>query len=408
MAVNKLLEGVRILENGIFMALPLAGRMLSEFGAEVIKIESHTALDPTMYLPYYAPGLAQIQFQGAKRRALLNLRHPKAKPIFNKLLGACDIFMTNFPKRVLDSWGTSFSEMRAINPQLIILWVTGMGSTGPHATWKVVGNLVQHSAGLTTMTGFTEVPNIVNTSYSDYHASVFDVMAIVAALHRLRRTGQGSLIECSIFKSGVFTVGPAVLDYQATERGASPIGNKDIMAAPHGIYPCKGEDRWCAIAVFTDIEWGAFCNIVGNPNWTREPRFATLVGRLRNVDELDELVGEWTKERTAQEVMEKMQEAGVKAGIVSKGEDLAQSPHLRERGFYRETTYYVSDLDKPGAEWEESPPVISSPVPVNFSETPLPFGHMHRIGEDNGYVYGELLGMSGDEIKALTEEQVLF
>lgn len=405
---NKLLEGVRILEAGIYMALPVTGRILSEFGAEVIKIESGKALDSVMFVPFYAPSVGQTEYQGAKRRVQLNLRHPKAKPIFERLLKACDVFMTNYTKEHLKGWGFDFSEITALNPEIIILWQTGMGSVGPHSEYKVFGNIVQHPAGITAMTGFGEAPYIINTSYSDWHASVFQAMVLIAALLRRRRTGKATFAECSIFKSGVCTVGPAILDYEANGRNFQPIGNRDASAAPHGIYPCQGEDRWCAIAVFSDKEWKAFCNVIGDPDWTKQQKFATLVARLRNVDELDKLVSEWTKGRTAQEVMEKMQAAGVAAGIVAKGEDLAQSPHLRERGFYRETTYYMPAPNKPPTEWQESAPIISSPVPVNFSRTPLSLGHIRRIGEDNQYVYGELLGISQQEIEELTKDGVIF
>jgi benzylsuccinate CoA-transferase BbsF subunit len=182
--------------------------------------------------------------------------------------------------------------------------------------------------------------------------------------------------------------------------------NRHRYFAPHGAYPCKGEDRWCTIAVTTEEEWKGFCRAIGNPAWTRLPEYATAADRVKNVYELDRLIGEWTAKRTAHNVMKRMQEVGVPSGIVAKGEDMARSEHLKSHDFYKETEYYSADFEKPGVKW---PVAGRSPVfsePIYFSETPVMFGPMHKVGQDNNYVYGKLLGMSRDEIRKLTKEGV--
>lgn len=406
---TKALEGVRAIEFGPYVALPQTGRILASFGVEVIKVETNKALDEMVFIPAWAKGAGQPEYQLGKKRITLDARLPQGREILFKLVKMSDVFMTNFRREVLSRWGVDFPQIREVNPDIIIMWQTGLGGTGPYRTYKCFGNLVQHMAGVSMMTGFPDnpAPGTVNCSYSDYHCGLFQPMAVIAALLRRKRRGKSATMECSIFGAGAVTPGPAVLDYQANARNPVKRANRDPYAAPHGVYPCQGQDRYCAIAVFTEKEWEAFCQVLGNPSWTKDPRFATLVDRLRNADALDQLISEWTKNQTAEAVMERMQQADVPAGIVSKGQDLFESRHLRARGFYREVKVYVADRTKLAKDWEVGPPSRAWSTPVHLSETPWQLGHFSNIGEDNEYVYGKLLQMSPAEIKKLTEEGVL-
>ena len=243
---------------------------------------------------------------------------------------------------------------------------------------------------------------------ADYRASLFQPIATIAAFLKRKRTWKPSTIETSIWKSGVVTVGPAFLDVQANKRLPRRMGNRDPYASPHNIYPCKGEDRWCAISVFTENEWEALCDVLGNPPWTKDGKFSTLLDTKRNEDELDDLIGNWTINYEAEEVMGKMQEAGVSAGVVAKGQDLYENPHLSARDFYQETEYYIPDFLKPGIEWETAPQTtLIGHVPIDLSETPTKVGRYGRVGEDNEYIYKEIVGISEEEIKTLTETGVI-
>jgi crotonobetainyl-CoA:carnitine CoA-transferase CaiB-like acyl-CoA transferase len=193
------------------------------------------------------------------------------------------------------------------------------------------------------------------------------------------------------------------MDYMANGRILRRQGNRHPFASPHGIYPCAGEDRWCAIAAFTEEQWHSFCQVLGSPDWANDPKFDTLVSRMENADELDQLIGAWTKGKEPQEVMGKMQQRWVPAAIVAKGQDLSENAHLKERGFYKETEYYGPPFDMSA---ELKGITVAMSVPIRFSETTCQFGPTHRIGEDNDYVYGQILGMSSQEIKRLTEEGV--
>ncbi|MDP6347238.1 MAG: CoA transferase [Dehalococcoidia bacterium] len=404
-----ILRGVRVLELGPLVALPLTGRYLAAMGAEVIKLETNRVLDDMNYIPGWRPGVGQPEYQALKRRITLDVRNTKAKPVLEKLFKISDVFITNFRRRVLREWGFDFPQIREMNPNIIVLWQTGAGSQGPYGEYKTFGNLIQHLCGISPMTGpdGEDTPGTANNSYSDYHAGVFQPMAIIAALLRRRRTGKTAFMECSIFKAGAVTVGPAVLDFQANGHFPPRMANRHRFAAPHNAYPCQGEDSWCAISVFTPQEWSGLVQAMGSPAWSQDGRFTTAADRVRNAEELDGLISQWTGGLTAGKVMQRLQQVGVPAGLVAKGQDLAESPQLQAREFYRDTHYYVPERDKPGSEWENGGQVKAWSVPIRFSETPCQFGPLHRVGEDNDYVYRELCKISPQEMDELNREGIL-
>ena len=402
------LAGVRILELGPYVALPMTGRILASLGAEVIKVETNQVLDEMNFIPAWSRGGGQPEFQRAKKRITIDVRTPGGLEVFKELVKVSDVFMTNFRRNILDRWGIDFPELRRLRQDIIVMWQTGLGGIGPYYTYKSYGILVQHMGGVSLMSGEEgEPPATINSSYSDYHTGVFQPVAIMGALMRRILTGQPATMESSIFKSGAITAGPAIIDYQSNGRTPPRIGNRDLHAAPHGVYMCKGFDRWCAIAVQTSEHWAAFCQAIGNPKWCKEDGFSSQESRLDNQERLDQLVGEWTAGLTAEDAMTKLQEAGVPASVVSQGRDLYESPHLKAREFYQPTPFYLADRSKPAWEWEGGDGIAAG-NPPKLSESPMEFGHYSNIGEDNDYVFKEILGMSDTEVQRLTEDQSLF
>ena len=405
---KKALQGVRVLELGPYVALPLTGRILASLGAEVIKVETNKVLDEMAFIPAWSRGAGQPDFQRAKRRVSIDVRTPGGLEVFRELLKVSDVFMTNFRRNILDRWGIDFPAVRELRPDIILMWQTGLGGIGPYYTYKSYGILVQHMGGVSLMSGNEgEPPSAINTSYSDYHTGVFQPSAIIGALMRRRLTGQPATMESSIFKSGAVTAGPAILDYQVNGRLPERIANRGTENAPHGAYQCQGDDRWCAIAVQDDEQWAGFKRAIGNPEWCGEPQFATAEGRVAGQERIDALVGEWTAQLTADDVMQRMQREGVPASIVSQGDDLYNSEHLKAREFYRHTPSYVAERGTPAWEWEYRDSVAWT-TPVRLSETPLEFGHYSNVGEDNDYVFREILGMSESEIERLSEDGSLY
>ena len=405
---DQALKGLRVLELGPYVALPLTGRILASLGAEVIKVETNKVLDEMAFIPAWSRGAGQPEFQRNKKRISLDVRTPDGLKVFRQLLNVSDVFMTNFRRNILSRWGIDFTEVRSIRPDIVVMWQTGLGGIGPYYTYKSYGILVQHMGGVSLMSGEEgEPPATINTSYSDYHTGVFQPAAIVGALMRRALTGNTATMESSIFKSGAVTAGPAILDFQVNQHMPRRIGNRDLCMAPHGVYPCKGEDNWCAIAVQNETQWETMVNIMGAPDWINDVEFATIEGRLENHQRLDWLIGEWTKNQSAGLLMQTMQDAGIPASIVSKGQDLNESRHLKDRGFYQPSRYFTAERDKPAYDWVEGEG-IASVIPARMSNTPMEYGYYHNIGEDNEYVYGEVLGLTSDEIQRMTENGAFY
>ncbi len=402
-----LLEGVRVVEFGPFIALPLTGRILAALGATVIKVESNKVPDQLAFVPPWGRGMGQPEYQALKRRITLDVRTPEGAAILRRLLGIADVFLTNFRRDALARWGLDLEQLRREYPRLIVVLQSGFGS-GPYERYKLYGIMAQHICGVSTMSGQPEDPPCcLNSAYSDYHTPLFQALAVLVALHRRRETGMGMGIEGSIFRSGVSTVATALLDYQAGARLPARRGNHDPIAVPHNAYPCKGEDEWCALAVWTEPQWRALCRVLGHPDWAEDDRFRTAERRRAHEGELDRAIAAATCTWEKHALMDALQRAGVPAGIVAKGEDLASDPQLASRALYRPTAYFVADPKRPGIEWERGPDVLAARLPLVFSETPCLFGPYRRIGEDNAYVFGELLRMSRDEIDELTARGVL-
>ena len=405
---KKALQGVRVLELGPYVALPLTGRILASLGAEVIKVETNKVLDEMSFIPAWSRGAGQPDFQRIKKRVSIDVRTPGGLEVFRELVKVSDVFMTNFRRNILDRWGIDFPAVRDLRPDIILMWQTGLGGIGPYYTYKSYGILVQHMGGVSLMTGDEgEPPSAINTSYSDYHTGVFQPSAIIGALMRRRMTGEPATMESSIFKSGAVTAGPSILDFQVNGRLPQRIGNRGTECAPHGVYRCEGEDRWCAIAVEDEEQWLGFRRAIGNPDWCDEAVFSTSEGRVSNQERLDELIGEWTACLRADDVMERMQREGVPASVVSQGDDLYASEHLKAREFYRPTPYYVAERGTPAWEWEKRDSLAWS-SPVRLSETPMEFGQYSYVGEDNDYVFREILGMPESRIEALKEDGSLY
>jgi crotonobetainyl-CoA:carnitine CoA-transferase CaiB-like acyl-CoA transferase len=224
-------------------------------------------------------------------------------------------------------------------------------------------------------------------SYADHIGGLFGCLALLGALEYRKKTGEGQYLDLSQVEAMASLLGEAILDYQL--EGEVAVGSTE--AAPHGVYRCQGEDRWCALAVFTDEEWEGFKRALGNPAWAEDKNLATLAGRLKNKAKLERLIEDWTKKHTAEEVMALLQREGVAAGVVRDARDLARDPQLKERGFFVELGKTISDA-----------------VPVRLSATPAGYRRAApTLGQDNGYAYKELLGMSEGELARLRQEGII-
>jgi len=418
------LDGIRVLDFTWFLASAGGTRFLSSFGAECLKVElkSH----PDTRLAAMAPiggraarerataplrGVTDPDMGGqfnnknpGKRGISLNVRHPKGLEIARRLVAMSDIVAEGFSPGVLDSWGLGYDQLRAIKPDIIYVQQSGMGAQGTYGRFRTVGPIANAFAGLSEMSGLPEpaMPAGWGYSYLDWMGAYSFALAMLTALFHRARTGEGQWIDASQTEVGLFIAGTAILDWSANGRIWSRIGNRSPYkpAAPHGVYPCAGEDRWLAIACFSEAEWRALTEVAKRRDWAQDTRFVDLAARLAHQDSLDVMIGQWSKAHDARQLTLALQSAGVPAGVCQTAEDRCDhDPQLAHLAWLTEVT--GSKIGR----W----PVAE--VPVKLSESPaFAGGRIDRgapcYGEDNEYVYGELLGMTKREIAELAAEGV--
>jgi benzylsuccinate CoA-transferase BbsF subunit len=292
--------------------------------------------------------------------------------------------------------GLGYDELKKIKPDIIMMSSALMGQTGPWHDSPGYGDQLSAISGLHEISGWPDrIPGEIGF-YTDFIAPRFNALTILAALDYRRRTGKGQYLDVAQHQGGVQYIAPLLLDYVVNKRVATREGNRDPYAAPHGCYRCKGDDRWCAIAVFTEEEWQNFCKVIGNPPWTKDPRFATLKSRKENEEDLDKHVEKWTINLTDREVMMQMQKAGVGAGLVGTTEDqMENDPQLKYRNFYQEQEHPELGKYRPPRQ-----PCVLSKTPCKISRAPL-------IGEHTEYALKEILKMTEDEIEKLVEASVI-
>jgi crotonobetainyl-CoA:carnitine CoA-transferase CaiB-like acyl-CoA transferase len=416
---------IRILDFTWFLASAGGTRFLAAFGAESIKVELKSHPDTRMAAMAPVGGRAARdaataplrgvtdpdmggQFNNknpGKRGISLNVRHPKGLAIAQRLVAMSDIVAEGFSPGVLDNWGLGYDAMRAIKPDIIYVQQSGMGAQGTYGRFRTVGPIANSFSGLSEMSGLPEpaMPAGWGYSYLDWMGAYSFALAMLTALLHRERTGEGQWVDASQSEVGLMISGTAILDWSANGRIWSRYGNRSPYkkAAPHGAYPCAGDDRWLAIACFTDAEWRALAEVAGHRDWLGDTRFTDLAARLKNQDALDALVAGWTKSQDASQAMLALQRAGVPAGVCQTAEDRCDhDPQLAALKWLTEVT---------GTKIGRWP---LAEVPIKMSESPAYIGgRLDRgapcYGEDNEYVYGELLGMSSQEIKALADEGVI-
>ena len=387
MAKQSVLQNIRILDFTRVLAGPYATRILADFGAEVIKVQPLLPREEDEFGRGY-----DNTWNRNKLGITLNLSKPEGIALAKRLVNISDVVVENFTPRVMANWGLDYAGLKKIKPDIIMLSLSTMGNTGPWRDYTGFGPTIQAFSGMTYLTSFPGKPPLgLGISYADHIGGLFGCLALLGALEYRQKTGEGQYIDLSQVEAVASLLGGAVLEYQLKGREVVAVGNGATEAAPHGVYRCQGDDRWCALAVFSDEEWRGFKRALGNPPWAEDKRFITLAGRLKNKARLERLVEDWTKEHTAEEVMALLQEQGVAAGVVQDARDLAKDPQLKERGFFIEPGKAVSDG-----------------VPVRLSRTPAGYKRAAPAsGQDNDYVYGELLGMSEGELAGLRQEGII-
>jgi len=392
---NRPLHGIRVLDFTWMLAGPYATRIFADFGAEVIKVQSKkTARGAESNLTGYFN-----TWNRNKRSITLDLSHSEAREMVLKLTEKSDVVIENFSPRVMPNWGLNYEKLKEVKPDLIMLSMSAMGQGGPWKDYVAFAPTLHALSGLTSLTSFEkDVPIGLGYAYADIVAGLYAAFAVLAALEYRDRTGQGQYIDLSEYEAICTLMGPSLLDASVNDKEILPHGNcpDHIVAAPYGCYPCSGTDKWCVIAVFNEKEWESLCRVLGHPDWTREEKFAAVAKRKENRKELDELLAKWTIQHTAEEVVSLLQEAGISSGVVQNAEDLSRDPQLMARDFFVPVQHpalgnTVSD---------RSPIRFEEDLSADWKAAPL-------LGEDNRYVFLELLGLTESELSSYAEKGII-
>ncbi|MEK7847497.1 MAG: CoA transferase, partial [Chloroflexota bacterium] len=333
----------------------------------------------------------------SKMCVTLDLRQPRGLALAKALAAQADIVVENLAPGALKRLGLGYDALRQLRPDIIMMSLSLLGQSGPYASLAGFGDTGQCLSGITYLTGWPDRPPVGHAGpYTDFFVMPLAVALLLAALDCRQRTGQGQYLDLSQTEAGVLAEGVAMLEQSANGRGAQRRGNRHPYYAPHGIYRCRGEDRWCAIAVTCDAEWQALVAALGQPSEAQDPRFATALGRWRHQDELDRLVESWTCQYTAPEVMARLQAAGVPAGAVQDARDLFADPQVAHRGHLQQVNHGEAGthcVQLPAYRLSQTPGRILSPAPC--------------LGEHNVHVFRELMGISAGEYAELLRDNVL-
>ncbi len=395
------LSNIRIIDFGTGAMDPLLTGYMADFGAEVIKVESYSHVDFGRRTDFFVGSKPDANMNVYTNRCnqnkygvLLNLRHPKGVALAKRLVSIGDVVTENYTAGTMQRLGLSYEELKKVNPDVIMLSASFAGQNGPYRDFRGQGYIVSAFQGINDLTGWPDrQADNPGTAFMDHYVPWLLIPVILAALEFRDKTGKGQYIDFSDFEGCLDVLDTALVDYFVNGRTLSRRGNSHRAASPHGVYRCQGKDRWCAIAVFNDEEWLSFCKVIGNPAWTVEARFATSYGRVENADELDSLVEEWTQRQRAEDVMLKLQKAGVPASVAKNAQDIYEDPQLAHRDHFWKPTDHslgVFTFEAPSARLSKTPARLQKRFPL--------------MGEHNDYVYQELLGISAEEYSQLVEE----
>jgi benzylsuccinate CoA-transferase BbsF subunit len=387
------LEGIKVASLAWIGVGPMGIRYLSHWGATVVRMESHRRIDTMRQSRPFDNNIPQInrspwfaQANGPVRSVSVDLNRPSGLDIAWRLIKWADVLAESFTPGTMAKWGLDYENVSKVKPDIVYLSTCQMGQIGPLAKFGGFGFHASAMAGITHLTGWPDrEPTPHAVAFVDALASRYVGVGILSALEYRRRTGRGQHLDVSQCECGIQNIAPVIMDYIVNGKSQMRAGNSYPFAAPHSVYPCKGDDRWCAITIFNDAQWEAFCNVI-DQEWTKDPKFDSLLSRKQNEAELDAHVSDWTMGQSAEEVEKNLQAVGVPCHLVATIKDVYDDPHLRERGFLRrlkhslmdEHTYFTHGfkMSKVEGDWRTGP----------------------LLGEHNEYVFKEILGMTDDEI----------
>ncbi len=404
MTVEKPLLGVRICDFTWVMAAPAATRVLADFGATVVRIEPAIRYDPGRTQPPFRnnevgpENSAMWSNMGAGKLGIaLDLSRPSARRVAVDLVRWAGVCMESFAPGTMAKWGLDYESLRRVRRGLIMVSSSLMGQDGPMADYSGWGFMGAAMAGFHGLTGWSDrAPSGPFHSYTDYVVPRMTAIALLAALDYRRETGEGQYIDFSLIEAATHFLAPALLDYSVNSRAQTRVGNRDLNFAPHGVYPCAGDDQWIAVVCENDAQWRALCGVLQLPELDHDSRFSSIADRLAHAGELDRIVARWTSTMDRYQAESVLQAAGVPASAVQNSPELSQDSQLAHRGHFVQLPHPVH-----GTTFVES-------TSINLSLTP---GTVTRaaptMGGDTHQILRDILGYSEDQITELATDGAL-
>jgi len=400
------LEGIRVVNFGWVWAGPVVGQTLAFLGAEVYKVESRARVDLTRGLPPFAEGvrdpdrsLSNHACWAGNGSVTLNLKSDEARALARRLIAESDVVIENFGPGVMNGLGLGYDALREVRPDLVMFSMPAAGLTGPQKDIRTYGLSLTSTTGLDSLTGYLHGPPVpVENAFSDPYNGIMGAFAILTALRHRERTGRGQHVDYSQQEAVMQMVGPAFMDYELNGRVAGTLGNRHPLAAgaPHGVFPCAGEDRWISIAVLEDDAWRGLVRAMGAPAWAAAPELERAAGRLERADAIHEKLGAWTRGFDDRELAARLQAEGVPAAPVLCVGDLLDDPHYRARETFVSVEHPLGFQETIYGAY------------VKLGRTPARVQPGPVMGRDNDRVFKELLGLPEARYRDLLERQVIY
>ncbi len=408
------LKGIRVVDSTYVFALPYAGGLMADMGAEVIKVEGPGRPDVTRTGGFAGafpendigddwwnrPSTYNLIHRG-KQSLTLDMTDERGREMFRQLVSISDVVMENFTPRVMRSWGLDYPNLRKIKPDIILVSNTGYGhGGGPYSGYPAQATTQEGTHGHCWVTGYPgEGPAKAGASFVDFLSTWTALFAIGSALRYRNQTGQGQWVDIGMYQAGVMFLSEYILDAVANGREGVRIGNRHPYRAPQGCYPAWGKDQWITLSVGDDQQWSSLCQLMEQPDLANDPRFRGLLARQEHHDALDEIIIAWTSGRDRYDLMHALQGVGIPAGPVLTGKDVHFDPHFQSRGF-------LERVDYPEERGMGSRPFIGRPY--RFSKSPARIqGPSPTFGQHNAPLLQDLLGLDEESYQALVQDAVI-
>lgn len=396
----KPLAGLRVADFTVHAAGPFCTHMLSQLGAEVIKVE--TAVRPDIFRKPHAvygrQGPATFdQVSSNKLSVRMNLKHPDGVSLAKELVRVADVAAESFRAGVMDRLGLGYDVLKTVKPEIVMVSVSSSGQSGPESHFAGYAPLFGAWGGLGYLSGHADGPPVEMRHVMDHSVGMNAALATLAALHRLRKTGKGCHVDVAAREVASSLVGDALT---AASAGVTVgrMGNADPRRAPHGLFPTCDADRWIAIAVSDDAQWQRMARLIGEPGLATNPRFSTERARHTNAAALDDTISTWTRARTAEDAAALLQSKGIPAHVSWAASDIVADPHMLARASIQQVT--ETDGTTRAA--------VGRPARFSTDDSPGITRGTPDLGGGESYVYGELLGLSQSRIDELVADRAIY